>query len=784
MGEPPPLDTASAFWRSFNLPGKQRSFETESAEILVRQEASAESRKELVEAVRAYKKLPPEERAEATNMVTLKFQAEVEALTKRARAAEKAFTGLVTELHGAPDPGAALGAALDAARAVPRLTEENHRLAADVVEARAAGVAVAAEAAAERDAARRDVAFLEAELQKLSNQDITIRQLESSLAQINAGIEGAVVERLSAREAELRRVVEAELEKVREAETAAEGRVAALGAQLAEAVAGRDVAQAALFAVRAAAEEEGAARADEARALAAESERLREALEAAEGAREEMRRRLGGDGSGAWGGGGNCDGSSSSGGGGGADPYAALRAGAEANRARAEASEEEAARLSAALAALQEESKRWAGVLENQRSAYEGMAGEAAARLAAREGEVAALRAALEAAPSPQELASLRNQLRLLQALHFNAGGEGGGGGSTAAAAATAAGAAGEGGGDDAVMLMLRRVRELEGKVVRLEEARAEAEAAAAASRGDGEKLREQLADAQALVAQLEDSLAGRLDEGGGAAGAGGAGAGMSGGVSGGAHGGSGDSSADAQLASLLPALAAPGRGGGASAALSARLAAEGGGSLALALKGQRDRFRARALELEAEVQARTTDLTEASTRAAKLTEDNVRLYEKIRFLQFMNSGGGGGGGDVERGELRSRATPSAAAAAAAAVVADATEDDVDSTYGKLYAEKLDPFAEYKSGEKTRGYAALRRTDRIVLKSSSVLLSSRYSRKALFLYAVGLHCILVYMLWAWIHSDCPEHAASNAAAAAAAAAGATTHHLRGLGGDS
>ena len=104
----------------------------------------------------------------------------------------------------------------------------------------------------------------------------------------------------------------------------------------------------------------------------------------------------------------------------------------------------------------------------------------------------------------------------------------------------------------------------------------------------------------------------------------------------------------------------------------------------------------------------------------------------------------------------------------------------MDSTYGKLYAERLDPFAEYKSGEKARGYAALRRTDRIVLKSSSLLLSSRYSRKGLFLYAVALHALFLYMLWAWIHSDCGEHAA---AAAAAGVAPPPHHFLRGLGGD-
>jgi hypothetical protein len=62
----------------------------------------------------------------------------------------------------------------------------------------------------------------------------------------------------------------------------------------------------------------------------------------------------------------------------------------------------------------------------------------------------------------------------------------------------------------------------------------------------------------------------------------------------------------------------------------------------------------------------------------------------------------------------------------------------VDSVYGKLYAEKLDPFAEYKSGEKARGYAALRRTDRIVYKGSSWLLS----RALLLLQLQGLQLLL------------------------------------------
>ena len=101
-----------------------------------------------------------------------------------------------------------------------------------------------------------------------------------------------MAERLAARESEMRRMIEAELESVRETETAAEGRVAALGAQLADAAAERDAAQAALFAHRGAWEAEAAARSAECEALAGEVERLRSALGASAGACEDLKRRL------------------------------------------------------------------------------------------------------------------------------------------------------------------------------------------------------------------------------------------------------------------------------------------------------------------------------------------------------------------------------------------------------------------------------------------------------------------------------------------------------------
>jgi len=755
ISKPPvSLDLSLAWWRGWDLSGRKRaSINAEAEEILRREDQSKLAKKELMEEVKKWKKLSPEDKKEGALGLIVRFQSEFDLLTTRAKSVEKYFLGLVKELEEAPDPSSALGAAVDSLRQMSRLREENARLASEIVEARAKGTGAAEDLTAELEASRREVALLEVELGKLSNQDITIRQLEARIAQIDNGIEGAVAERVAVRESEMRKVVEAELEKVRETETTAEGRVKSILAQLAEISAERDTAQAALFTSRARADEELSQRSSEVDALAGEVERLRTALVSANSSSEDLRKKLaaavaasmGEEGSSAM-----ASSATSS------DPYASLRASLAAHKSRADAAEEEANRLSNSLYALQEESKRWKEVLESARGVQESLMADATKRCEAKETECAQLRLELSHAPSAGEVAGLKTQLRLLQALHFNAGsGDSLGGGTPPPSL--------DGGSqllpttEDVTTVMLRRVRQLEAELVKSEQGRGEANGFLHEARLELEKLREELSDSKTLCAQLEDSLAGGYGAGGSADGV------LVGdeklrdalGVVG------GEDSAAAQLTSLLPELtSSAGLAGRKTSSSSSELEASAG--LALALRGQRDRFRTRILELEAAVHARSAELTETSSRCKKLTEDNVALFEKIRFLQFMASGGAGtpsadamerGGG----GELRARGVASAASASHAAAAAAATEDEVDSVYGKLYAEKLDPFAEYKAGEKARQYAALRRTDRIVFTGSSLLLSSRYSRKALFFYSIILHLLFVYMLWHWIHSDCSKH---------------------------
>jgi hypothetical protein len=866
-------------------------------EIAAKQDASTESRKGLMEAVKGFKRLSDEERAGAVNGLMKVFQDEVDALTRRARFSEKAFLSLFKDLVDAPDPAPLIGASADSAKAAARLAEENAKLTAALAAAQAAASRGSTDQAAEIDRLRSEVAQLEGELGKLQNQDITIRELEERITEFEGTIETQVAARLAERESELRRIFDGELEGVREAEMAAEGRVAALTAALADAVAQRDEAQA-----QAAALYEGGGGASGAAAgggvggggrgtssggaamvpaaevevLTSDNERLAARAGALEAELGEMRRRLaaavaaaspGGGGDAAAAAAADGDGSSSS-----SlllDPFSALRSQADAYRSRAAAAEEEVARLSSQLAQASEDGRQWAAMLDAQRSAHEGALAEAAARLAARDADVASLRAELSARPSHAELAGVKQQLALVQALTFptaeddvgadagdGASGEAYDGASAAAAAAGAGGGASGGGGgaegaevdssggtgtggrmDEVHSLMLRRIRQLEGRLVSAQTARADVESQLAAASAALTGAEDTLADQADLIRRLEEALAvqtgAATSSSAGSTAAGGSGGSSGSGAAGpatpsrpSAAGGASSSSQqlfspEVQLESIL-LLKGGGSGsgrqqaGGNAAAPGGSLSAVGtpvadrrgrvsfvpspdGGdgarpasplvdgssvgataagpaapttaadpsSMLEILRGQRDRFRQRMLEVEAEAQGRIAELADARGAVARLTSDNVRLYEKIRYLQSFlnnsnNTSSGGGDADAEAGHagsgsggssggssLRSRAV--AAAAAAASGFALGGEDDFEGPYRRMYADTIDPFTDFSRRERARQYARLSPAEKITLTSSRFFLSSRFARNFVFFYVVALHLLVMATLWHFAH---------------------------------
>jgi homeobox protein cut-like len=188
--------------------------------------------------------------------------------------------------------------------------------------------------------------------------------------------------------------------------------------------------------------------------------------------------------------------------------------------------------------------------------------------------------------------------------------------------------------------------------------------------------------------------------------------------------------------------------------------------TMATVLRAQRERLHVRVLELESEAQARAAELSEAHARAQKLTSDNVKMYEKIRFLQsFLQTAAGevqidmaaeraaAGGAmlatTVNRAELRARAT-------GAAAVSVFGEEDFERSYRKLYQDSLDPFESFARQQRQQRFQSLSPADRIALRGGRLMLGSKVARSFALAYALALHALVAATLWHFTtarHSD-------------------------------
>jgi hypothetical protein len=154
-------------------------------------------------------------------------------------------------------------------------------------------------------------------------------------------------------------------------------------------------------------------------------------------------------------------------------------------------------------------------------------------------------------------------------------------------------------------------------------------------------------------------------------------------------------------------------------------------------------------LDLEADCQSKTGLLNEANSQGAKLVADNMKLYEKIRYLQSIVAHsedsittlsqpipGGSGQGIRARG---------------AGPTYTAVDEDFEKPYNRLYAESLDPFIDFGRREKARRYANLSAAEKITLTSSRLVLANKFARTIVFIYVVVLHVLVFATLWHFGH---------------------------------
>jgi homeobox protein cut-like len=194
-----------------------------------------------------------------------------------------------------------------------------------------------------------------------------------------------------------------------------------------------------------------------------------------------------------------------------------------------------------------------------------------------------------------------------------------------------------------------------------------------------------------------------------------------------------------------------------------------GGGSGILPMvTAQRDRFKTKITELEVELQKSYQNIQSLRSEVASLQKDNLGLYEKSRYaasynrssssaayatssnpttIQIDGSGGGGNsGGGLDR-------------------------------YRSAYEANISPFAAFRGRESQRAFKRMSLPERAVFQVTRLVLATRTSRNLFAAYCLGLHLLVLVMLF-----NMGDGMHATVAAAGPVAAQAAAHHAAAGGG--
>lgn len=145
--------------------------------------------------------------------------------------------------------------------------------------------------------------------------------------------------------------------------------------------------------------------------------------------------------------------------------------------------------------------------------------------------------------------------------------------------------------------------------------------------------------------------------------------------------------------------------------------------SLLPIVSAQRERFRQRNEELEGELTGKSQQVTLLQNELDSLRADNLKLYEKIKFLQ----------------SYQGRQTREDTAA--------------ESRYSSQYEEALDPFSSFSRKEKLRRYAALSPFEKVTLSMGRFILGNKTARTVAFLYTTLVHSLIFLVLYKIAHIE-------------------------------
>jgi len=151
--------------------------------------------------------------------------------------------------------------------------------------------------------------------------------------------------------------------------------------------------------------------------------------------------------------------------------------------------------------------------------------------------------------------------------------------------------------------------------------------------------------------------------------------------------------------------------------------------SVATIVMAQRDRLRIRCDALEAEKDSFKRELQIQVALSESLKSDNLKLFEKVKFLQSYNS---------TLGQVQMRAGKA--------------NTDIDlEAFEQRYEASVDPFRQFSKTERLRKLKEMSPVERIVFVVAKTVLGSKEMRTFLFVYVLGMHLLVFFTTYHWAH---------------------------------
>ncbi|KAI9060254.1 hypothetical protein FKP32DRAFT_1595655 [Trametes sanguinea] len=660
---------ALSTWKDINLSELQKTLDAQGIEIVENQKESVVGRKALADRTKEFKKIPDEEKLTAFKTLLKAYQTEIDNLTKRAKTAENAFLNVYKVLAEAPDPYPLLEAAVD----------------------QTVKVAEARELETELQRSREENADLRKRLNEVSTLESAKKKAEARVEQLEQKMDELIQEKVTQKENELNATYDEKMRNYEEREQDLQRQLALTKNQLRDLRMSHESNQAKLLDHTQRQDQEVVAKLAELDMMVADLEHANSRVATVERRNELLRAEI-----------------------------EAMKSGHE--------SAERIKEYEAKISELESETDRLSQALEAQkRAAEEAQAAtskkmeELSKEVQKKSAEVDQLRSKLKQYSDYDEI---KRELEIMKYVEF-AGLEGdedvdgddvtlnGDALGLSLPNPNAEKANAQQGKPLEVLLATKNKRILE-ELTKFRILHAELETALQSVQSQLAATESELEKQRALNEKLETDLL-QMDQRKGDGGANGVSPSPANGTS-----------------TPVDVLAELGKKPSESSARNTPIpfAPSADTSILPIVTAQRDRFRQRNAELEEELRKQFNIISELRAEVKSLQADNLKLYEKVRYMQSYRE-------DTSSRPSTLDPLPSNSAG---------RSDDM-SKYRARYEEAMNPFQAFRGREATRAYESLNVLERGVLVLTRAILGNRRTRTAFIFYAISLHLVTVFTLY-------------------------------------